>query len=147
MPPFYPTKERNATMDAGEVHRRIVEQWDAVLAGRMDDALALLDPDVIDHRGGSEGDHIGVDAWREKWEGFAVPGAFDEVGVTIEQNVVAGDTSANRYTSRGRHIETGRRYAVTGLDMVRVRDGRIVEHWALMDLSAMRVQIGLDPQS
>jgi predicted ester cyclase len=125
---------------ATEVHRRVVELYDEVLAGRMEEALALIDPDVIDHRGGSSGDHHGIEAWRQKWEGLGDYG-FHDVSVTIEQNVTAGDTSVNRYTSRGTHTATGRRYEVLGLDMVRVRNGRIVEHWAVRDSDAVRHQL------
>ena len=42
-----------------------------------------------------------------------------------------------------RHTDSGRRYEVLGLDMVCVRNGRIVEHWALLDADAMRDQLGL----
>jgi ketosteroid isomerase-like protein len=128
----------------GEVHRRVVALYGEVLAGRLDEALALIDPDVVDHRGGSSGDHRGIDAWRRKWEGFGAGGPFHDVSVTIEQNVVQGDTSVNRYTTRGTHTASGRRYEVLGLDMVRVRDGRIVEHWALRDSDAVRHQLGVE---
>src|SRR3569833_942756 len=127
---------------AGEIHRRVVEMYDEVLAGRMDEALALIDPDIVDHRGGSSGDHHGIDAWRRKWEGFAEGGAFHDVSVTIEQNVVQDDTSVNRYATRGSHTASARSYAVLGMYMVRVRDGRIVEHWALRDADAIRHQLG-----
>jgi ketosteroid isomerase-like protein len=123
-----------------EVHRRIVEQF---LEGRLEDALALVDPEVIDHRGGAEGDHRGRDAWRQKWERASAGSAFHDVSVTIEQNIVSGDTSVNRYTMRGTHTASGRRYEVLGLDMIVVRDGRIVEHWALQDAAAMRDQLRL----
>jgi predicted ester cyclase len=126
---------------AAEVHRRVVEMYEEVLAGRMEEALTLIDPDVIDHRGGSSGDHHGIEAWRHKWEGLGGYG-FHDVSVTIEQNVSAGDTSVNRYTSRGTHTATGRRYEVLGMDMVRVRNGRIVEHWAVRDSDAVRHQLG-----
>jgi ketosteroid isomerase-like protein len=126
-------------LQPGDVHRRIVE---AVNAGRYEDGLALVDPDVLDHRGGSTGDHRGIEAWRAKWEhmydGFQNPSA------TIEHNVESGDTSVNRYTLRATHIATGRSYEILGLDMVRVRDGRLVEHWAYPDMVAMRHQLGID---
>lgn len=127
-----------------EVHRRVVEAYDQVLAGQLDAALALIDPDVIDHRGGSEGDHHGREAWRQKWERARHSG-FHDVSATIEHNVEAGDTSVNRYTLAGIHTASGRHYRVLGLDMVRVRNGKVVEHWALLDSDAMRAQ--LDPDT
>lgn len=133
-------------MNAGEVHRRVVGLYPEVLAnGVTDEALALIDPDVIDHRGGEDGDHHGLEAWRAKWERMASGDTgFHDVSVTVEQNVTNGDRSANVYLSRGTHTASGRRYEVRGLDMIRVRDGRIVEHWAVRDQGAMRHQLGLD---
>jgi ketosteroid isomerase-like protein len=135
--------EHTAHAGPGEIHRRIVESFAQVLEGRLEDALTLVDPEVVDHRGGTEGDHRGRDAWRQKWERMSAGSAFHDVSVTIEQNIVSGDTSANRYTSRGTHTASGRRYEVLGMDMVRVRNGRIVEHWALRDADGMRNQLGL----
>ncbi|MCX5442888.1 MULTISPECIES: ester cyclase [unclassified Streptomyces] len=127
----------------GQVHRRIVESYAQILEGRLEDALELIDPEVVDHRGGTQGDHRGREAWRQKWERMSAGSAFHDVSVTIEQNVVSGDTSVNRYTSTGTHTDSGRRYEVLSMDMVRVRNGRIVEHWALRDADAMRDQLGL----
>jgi hypothetical protein len=93
----------------GEVHRRIVEQF---LEGQLEDALALIDPEVIDHRGGTEGDHRGRNAWRQKWELISAGSPFHDVSVTIEQNIVSGDTSVNRYTVRGTHTASGHRRAL-----------------------------------
>ncbi|MEW9547250.1 ester cyclase [Nonomuraea sp. NPDC050783] len=133
-------------MRAGEVHRRVVELYPQVVAtGELDEALAYIDPDVIDHRGGTEGDHVGIGAWREKWERVVSgKGDFHDVSVVVEQNVATDDLSANVYLSRGTHTATGRRYEVRGLDMIRVRDGRIVEHWAVRDTVAMHDQLRLD---
>ncbi|MEV0635323.1 ester cyclase [Streptomyces sp. NPDC050619] len=134
--------EDTAHAGPGEIHRRTVESYAQILEGRLEDALTLVDPEVVDHRGGTEGDHRGRDAWRQKWESVSAGSAFHDVSVTIEQNLVSGDTSANRYTLRGTHTASGRRYEVLGMDMVRVRNGRIVEHWALRDADAMRDQLG-----
>jgi ketosteroid isomerase-like protein len=133
-------------MTAGEVHRRIVELYPEMIAsGHMDEAVALIDPEVIDHRGGSDGDHYGIDAWREKWEQvLSGESGFHDVSVVVEQNVATDDLSANVYLSRGTHTASGRRYEVRGMDMIRVRDERIVEHWAIRDAVAMRHQLQLD---
>lgn len=126
--------------DASAVHRRILELYPDVLAGRFDEALDLIAPDVVDHRGGTDGDHRGRAAWRAKWE--RISEGFHDVSATVEQNVADGDTSVNRYTLRGTHTASGRSYEIGGMDMVRVRDGRIVEHWAFGDWGLMRHQLG-----
>jgi predicted SnoaL-like aldol condensation-catalyzing enzyme len=115
---------------AADVHSRLLKLYPEVLAGRLDEALELIDPDVVDHRGGTQGTHRGIDAWRQKWAGVA----GNDVTVTVEQNVSQGDISVNRYTIAGPG------YAVTGIDMIRVRDGRLVEHWAVLDTTAIQHQ-------
>jgi ketosteroid isomerase-like protein len=143
--PARPARSAVADVSAGpaDVHRRLVEIFPELLAtGQFDAGLALIDEDVIDHRGGALGDHCGRAAWRQKWERMAAGGyGFTDTSVAVEQNVASGDTSVNRYTSRGTDAATGRRYEVTSMDMIRVRDGRIVEHWALQDSSAIRHQL------
>lgn len=131
-------KDAASVAGAAEVHRRIVELFGA---GRREEALALIDPDAIDHRGGASGDHQGVAAWREKWEHMG--DGIQDASMTTEHNVASGDFSVNRYTVRGTDTASGRRYEITGIDMVRVRDGKIVEHWALLDSAAMRHQLGV----
>ncbi|MFC7381535.1 ester cyclase [Sphaerisporangium rhizosphaerae] len=126
-------------VSAAEVHRRIIELGGA---GRMEEALALIHPEVIDHRGGTSGDHHGLDAWKDKWE--HMHDGFQDVSVTVEHNVASGDFSVNRYTLRGTHSASGRRYEVTGLDMIRVQNGKLAEHWALADLAAMGRQLSAD---
>lgn len=118
------------------MHRRIL---DLGATGRRDEALALIHPDVVDHRGGVTGDHHGLAAWRDKWEHMY--DGFRDVSATVEHNVASGDFSVNRYTLRGTHVASGRSYQVTGIDMIRVRDGKLIEHWALLDSTAMRHQL------
>jgi predicted ester cyclase len=129
--------QASTAASAAEVHRLIVE---LVGTGRRAEALTLIDHDVIDHRGGKSGDHRGLAAWKEKWEHMY--DGLKDVSVTIEHNVASGGFSANRYTLRGAHAASGRSYQVTGLDMIRVREGKLVEHWALVDSAAMQHQLG-----
>jgi ketosteroid isomerase-like protein len=133
-------------LDAAGVHRRLLDLYPAVVAGTaLDEALELIDQDVVDHRGGLAGDHRGRAAWREKWQALA-GGEFHDLSATVEQNVATADTSVNRYTMRGTHTASGRRYEIAGLDMIRVRDGRVVEHWAFGDWELMRHQLAKDDQ-
>jgi ketosteroid isomerase-like protein len=125
--------------DPADIHRRIVE---AANTGRYEDGLALIDPDVLDHRGLGPGDHRGIEAWRDKW--LHMNDGFHDASATIEHNVASGETSVNLYTLRGTHTETGRSYEVQGLDMVRIRNGRLVEHWGFADWPAMRRQLSPD---
>jgi ketosteroid isomerase-like protein len=132
--------------DAAGVHRRLLELYPAVVAGTaLDEAMELIDPDVVDHRGGLDGDHHGRDAWRTKWEALS-EGEFRDLSATVEHNVATADTSVNRYTLRGTHTASGRRYEIGGLDMIRVQSGRVVEHWAFGDWDLMRHQLASDPQ-
>jgi len=131
------------TPTASEVHARLIDLW-PLTRDRIDEALRYIDPGVVDHRGGAGGDHHGIDAWRAKWEAMAGGGffaGFRDVTVKVEQNVADGEFSVNRYTSSGTQLSTGRSYAVTSMDMIRVRDGRVVEHWALMDVTARAAQL------
>jgi ketosteroid isomerase-like protein len=52
------------------------------------------------------------------------------------------DLSVNRYTIHGADAATGRQYEITGIDMIRVHDGKLAEHRAVLDSSAMRHQRG-----
>ena len=56
-----------------------------------------------------------------------------------------GDWVAHRYTIRGTHTAdlfgqppTGQRFEVGGMDMVRVRDGQLIEHWAFAESLRIR---------
>jgi predicted ester cyclase len=60
--------------------------------------------------------------------------------VTTEHSVENGEWVANRYTIRGTHTgdffgqaPTGERFEIRGMDMVRVRDGQVIEHWAFAE--------------
>jgi ketosteroid isomerase-like protein len=67
--------------------------------------------------------------------------AIPDAEVTVDQVVDGGEWAAVATTTRGTHAETGRRVAVTGIDMVRVRDGRIAEHRGLTDTVGFLRQI------
>jgi predicted ester cyclase len=123
------------------VHRLVA----ALNAGDFDTAESLIDTHAVNHA--APGNPVGVAAFRQSWDDLR--SAFPDWHFTIEHSVEAGDTVASRYTNRGTQQgvfmgkpATGRRITVFGLDMVRVRDGRVVEHWALIDQAALAAQLG-----
>jgi predicted ester cyclase len=77
---------------------------------------------------------------------------FPDFNMKIEDMIAEGDRVVTRVTGRGTHrgtwmqIEpTGSVVEVKGVNIDRVVDGRIVEHWGEADTVGMLVQMGVDP--
>jgi steroid delta-isomerase-like uncharacterized protein len=75
--------------------------------------------------------------------------AFPEIEVTVEDTVSEGDKVAARCTVRGAHrgdtlgfAATNRPVEFTGICIVRVSQGKIVEAWNNFDFMAMLGQLG-----
>ena len=71
---------------------------------------------------------------------------------TIEDLIAEGDRVVVRWTNSGRHVgdflgaaPTDRPYAIAGIDIYRVADGRLTEHWHVVDQLSMLQQLGLMP--
>ena len=74
--------------------------------------------------------------------------AFPDMQIVVEDTIVEGDRMACRCTVRGTHrghtlgfAATQRPVEFTGMCMVRVRDGRIVEGWNNFDFATMQAQL------
>jgi steroid delta-isomerase-like uncharacterized protein len=117
--------------------------------GNLDLVDELVAPDAIDHSGmpGRPEGPEGV-----KWAARMFRTAFPDLRFTVEDQVAEGDRLHNRFTVSGTHQgefmgipATGKPVFVTGMDMIRVRDGRMVEHWVQMDMLGVMQQLGLVP--
>jgi predicted ester cyclase len=113
--------------------------------GDLDSAEAWIAPDAVNHA--EPGSPPGAAAFRSSWEHLLT--AFPDWQFRIDETVADGDLVANRYTNRGTHRgefaghePTGRTFVAGGIDMVLIRDGLVVEHWAFLDLAAMADQLG-----
>lgn len=96
----------------------------------LEAALRFIAPESLD-----QGQPVTREDWRRKWEQMRA--GSPDMEVITEHSVEDGEWVAHRYTIRGTHKAdlfgqppTGKRYETTGMDMVRVRDGQLVEHWA-----------------
>jgi predicted ester cyclase len=76
--------------------------------------------------------------------------AFPDIQVIVEDCICEGDKAAARCTVRGKHTGDGLGIAATnnpiefsGLCIVRVEGGKIVEAWNNFDFASLNQQIGL----
>jgi predicted ester cyclase len=80
--------------------------------------------------------------------------AFPDLHVEIEDVVAEGDTVATRVTMTATHrgaflgvAPTGRRVRYEGMDILRFREGKMVEHWTVTDDLGLMQQLGVVPSS
>jgi predicted ester cyclase len=112
----------------------VLRAMNAALQGNdLEAALALIAPDSHD-----QGRLATREDWRRKWEQMRA--GCPDMEVTTEHRMEDGDWVAHRYTIRGTHTgdffgqpPTGQRFEISGMDMVRVRDGQLIEHWAFAE--------------
>ena len=76
--------------------------------------------------------------------------AFPDATMTVDEQLAERDLVATRKTLRGTHsgelwglAPTGNRVEWEFIDIFRVRDGRLAEHWTHMDFEALRAQMRL----
>ncbi len=77
---------------------------------------------------------------------------FPDYHAELHEVVADGDLVVGRLTATGTHqgefmgfAPTGRSFCVQHLHMYRVKDGKLIEHWACRDDLGQLVQLGLIP--
>lgn len=129
------------------VHRWFNEVWNK---GRADAIDEMFDCEGIAHgltdQSGSE--LCGPEGFKPFFQSFR--NAFPDIQVTVEDTVIEGDKIAARCTVRGTHAGEGIGLAATGMPVqfsgiciVRVKDGKIIEAWNNFDFMGMFQQLGL----
>lgn len=80
-------------------------------------------------------------------------GAFPDSYFTVEDMIAEGDKVVTRKTFHGTHEgefmgipPSGRPVNVSLIDVVRISDGRVVEHWSVGDNLGMMQQLGVIPK-
>ena len=107
----------------------------------------LVSPDFVEHY-----TQPGVPATRQglKETAIALKKAFPDLRYTIEDAIETGDRIVHRLSATGTMkgdfmgiAATGKRATWTEIHIGRVANGRLVEHWGLVDQLAMLVQLGV----
>jgi steroid delta-isomerase-like uncharacterized protein len=109
----------------------------------------LLAPDFIAHQTGPPGPLN-----REAFLGgiSAASASFSDQHYTIEDQIAEGDKVVTRVAWQGTHSgdfqgvpPTGKQLIGGGVAIEHIKDGRIVERWANLDLLGLLQQLGLFP--
>jgi predicted ester cyclase len=130
--------------DNKQIARRLLEE---VINGRSVEQLAeLAAPDVSAEYGALRG----LEAYRRHLETFLH--VYPDLHATVDGQVAEGEIVVTWFTATGRHEgewqgikPTHGRLTLKGVNIQRIRDGRIVEHWggsnsleALLELGVVR---------
>jgi steroid delta-isomerase-like uncharacterized protein len=78
--------------------------------------------------------------------------AFEHLNVTIEDMIAEGDKVTARFTAHGTHKgdfmglqATGKPITMTGIEIFRIKDGKIIELWGEANLLGLMQQLGIFP--
>jgi steroid delta-isomerase-like uncharacterized protein len=109
----------------------------------------LAAPDAIDHSL-PPGLPQGIEGTRQILGMYLT--AFPDVQVTVGDLIAEGDRVVARLVYTGTHQgdflgipPTGRRITVTATDIIRIADGKMVEHWGNSDQLGLLQQLGAIP--
>jgi predicted ester cyclase len=118
---------------------RLVKRWtqEGIAEGCLDVFDELVADDAVDRSGPSPGQ--GVASFKAR--AGAVRAAFSEIQIVVDDLVVGGDAIAWRWSLTGTHVgpfaglaATNRRATLRGVNFQRLREGRVAEHWTLVDV-------------
>jgi predicted ester cyclase len=128
-----------------QIVRRIIEE------GLSKHNLVLIDeyfdPDFVENQFGLKPTIVGM---KEDFQ--FLYHAFPDYQLTIEDIIAEGDRVWLRMTCTGTNKggfmgpPNGKSFKITVMDVLRLKDGKIVEHWGVPDRFALLAQFGMLPQ-
>lgn len=131
------TRRRNESL----VRRLLEEGFNKGNLSIVDELVAVDQKEhQRDHRDGREGVKEVIRSLKE---------AFPDFTFTIEELIGVDDKVWVRLTARGTNLgsfmgrpPTGRKISVDAMDVVRLREGMMIEHWGVPDELGVAIQLG-----
>ncbi|MHB1294126.1 MAG: ester cyclase [Anaerolineae bacterium] len=134
-------------MSVQKTRETISRLGDALRRRKFEELYSLVANDYMEHTSGIA---PGVDGLVNYMQDVA--DAFPDAQFEIKQTLVEGDLGAFRWTLRGTHKgmfmnvpATSRKVTAAGMDMWRVDDGMLAEHWSVFDTLGIMQQLGAIP--
>jgi predicted ester cyclase len=137
---------------AAEENKRLIRMLieEGLNKGKLDWAAEHFTPDYLVHIPGRTDLPTGPESFKQvigMWRA-----AFPDWHMTIEQLIAEGDLVANRFTTRGTHQAplfgippTGKKMTVYGMEVHRIKDGKVAETWVCDDVPGILMQLGVTP--
>ncbi len=138
---------------SAEENKAVLRRWiEAYNERDLETEASLLSPDYVAHVPAAPGPLEGLEAWRQFTGAFAQ--AFPDIRLTVEDIFSEGEMVAARVAFRGTHRgefqgvpPTGKEVAFTSIEVNRVVEGKVEEHWVELDLLGLMQQLGAIPES
>lgn len=131
-----------------EQNKALVRNFEELINSRdLDTALTLLNPDFADHTPA-----VGLPPGAEGVRAFFTMqfSAFPDSRSTSLDMIAEGDKVVHRMSTEGTHQgdflgipATGKRVMMTYIDIWRIADGKLAEHWVEADMMGMMQQLGV----
>ena len=125
-----------------EANKLVVRRFNQEVIGDGRSYDTLLAADFV-NRSAPPGMPTGPEGMHATFERVLRP-AFPDLRVVIHDQVAEGDRVVTRKTMHGTHrgelfgiAPTGREIAIEVIDIVRVQDGKYVEHWGVNTLASV----------
>lgn len=122
--------------------RRLLEE--VVNAAAVDRLAEFFDPECSS----AGAMHQGLDAFREHL--LAYHRCYPDLRVTVDGQVAEGETVVTWWTMRGTHTgewggvsPTHKPVVLRGVNIQRIRNGRIVEHWGAANALEVLLELGI----
>ena len=134
-----------------EENKAVLRRWYEECFNKKNLAIIdeLIAPNCVEHNA-FPGQAPGIEGVKQTIGMFLA--AFPDMRVTVDDMIAEGDKVAVRYSGRGTHrgelmgiAATGKQVTATGMEIVRLSGGKMVEHWEQMDMLGMMQQMGVLP--
>ena len=130
-----------------EVTRRFsAEMWGE---GKPDLGDELMASDLVDHTP-FPSDIPGVEGHKQVLTIFRA--AFPDLKVFVDEVIGEGDMTYLRWHGEGTHTgqlmqipPTGKKITITGMDILKLENGKIKERWAEVNALSLMMQLGIIP--
>jgi steroid delta-isomerase-like uncharacterized protein len=136
-----------STLDKARVLRLMDAIWNQRKLEVLDEIVAA---DYVRHDPAFPGEVRGPEGFKEYVRAMCTP--FPDARIAIEDVIVEGERMAMRWTFTGTQSgdfvgipASGKALTLTGISIIRIKEGRIAEGWDGYDALGMLRQLGVAP--